>query len=423
MKRKMLALLMVAALAGTTMTACHDSSQKTASKDVKETGYDVEKEIKAFKMGELNETEKDYQIEMGYFNCDHMVASIIGEKAGIYEALGLNVNVTKSAETIKALTSGAMDCGYLGINGAIKAVNEGAPFHMAAANHLGGSYYLVVSNDIQKPEDLIGKKLAIGNDADQSPDWLTWTAEMGIDPAVENYEIIEMSQADAGFAMKAGQLDGFMCCDPYASLAEFEGYGHVMKMGYNAVGVSSDSDIDDWGICCIYGMSNSFKENCPELARRLVFAHELAVKYMYEHPYNAAMMFADGFGVDPYVGLRTIYLKTVSEGRTLTWEFSEKNIEHYIEYFSQFPQIPEEDIPTVDNVHQFMSTELIEEAGLEDFQAYIKETVDPVFPLGMTFEDWYNKAKEIDDISDKEAIDIADTATPYLNEDVKEETK
>ena len=123
MKRKMLALLMVAALAGTTMTACHDSSQKTASKDVKETGYDVEKEIKAFKMGELNETEKDYQIEMGYFNCDHMVASIIGEKAGIYEALGLNVNVTKSAETIKALTSGAMDCGYLGINGAIKAVN------------------------------------------------------------------------------------------------------------------------------------------------------------------------------------------------------------------------------------------------------------------------------------------------------------
>ncbi|MDE8715381.1 ABC transporter substrate-binding protein, partial [Veillonella atypica] len=95
---------------------------------------------------------KNYTVEMGYFNCDHMVAGIIGEKAGIYKAMGLNVNVTKSAETLKALTSGAMDVGYTGIEGAILAVNKGAPFCMAAANHMGGSRYLVVSNDIEKPE-------------------------------------------------------------------------------------------------------------------------------------------------------------------------------------------------------------------------------------------------------------------------------
>lgn len=61
-------------------------------------------------------------------------------------------------------------------------------------------------------------------------------------------------------------------------------------------------------------MSNDFKENHPELARRLVYAHEMAIEYMYTHPYNAAMMFADGFDVDPYVALRTIYMKTVAEG-------------------------------------------------------------------------------------------------------------
>jgi len=41
-------------------------------------------------------------------------------------------------------------------------------------------------------------------------------------------------------------------------------------------------------------------------------------------------------------------------------------------------------------------------------------------PIGMTFEDWYNKAKEIDNISEKEAVDIADTATSYLNKDLKD---
>ena len=37
----------------------------------------------------------------------------------------------------------------------------------------------------------------------------------------------------------------------------------------------------------------------------------------------------------------------------------------------------------------------------------------------MTFEDWYNEAKKIDDISDDEAVDISKTATSYLNKDLK----
>ena len=39
----------------------------------------------------------------------------------------------------------------------------------------------------------------------------------------------------------------------------------------------------------------------------------------------------------------------------------------------------------------------------------------------MTFEDWYNAAKKIDNISDEDAVDITDTATPYLNENLEEE--
>ena len=68
------------------------------------------------------------------------------------------------------------------------------------------------------------------------------------------------------------------------------------------------------------------------------------------------------------------------------------------------------------------SSAVLEAAGLDDFETYIKEVVDPIMPLGTTFEDWYNIAKEIDSISDEEAIDISDTATPYLNENLDERT-
>lgn len=191
-----------------------------------------------------------------------------------------------------------------------------------------------------------------------------------------------------------------------------------MAIGWGAANVDSESTAEEWGMCCIVAMAQEFYENCPELARRLVYAHTKAIEYMYSHPYNAAMMFADGFDTDPYVGLRTIYMKTVAEGRTITWQFSEQNIDNYIHYFTQYPQIPEEEIPRLENVQEFLGTVLIQSTGANDFEEFIASEIDPVFPIGMTFEDWYNKAVEVDGIPDDEKIDISDTATSYLNKDL-----
>lgn len=422
MKRRVIAAFLTAAMSVSLFTGCHDSSQETAAVDVESTDYDPKEAVKDFEFGELSEEEKNYTIEMGYFNCDHMVGSIIGEKAGIYEALGLKVNVTKSSETLKALTSGAMDVGYTGVTGAIRAVNQGAPFFIAAANHMGGSMYLVASNEIEAADDLKGKTLAITATPDIDPTILTWEQEIGMSSNPGDYEIVDMGQQDAMFALKAGQIDAFSCCDPYASIAEFEGFGHIMAIDWAAPDISSESEYDDWGLCCVYAMNTDFSKNYPELARRLIFAHSLAIKYMYEHPYNAAMMFADGFDVDPYVALRTIYMKTVSEGRTLTWKFTDPNVDSFLEYYTQYSQIPEEEIPLINDRNTLISSDVLESAGIEDFQTYIKEVVDPIMPLGTTFEDWYKIAKEIDGISDEDAVDISDTATPYLNENLDERT-
>lgn len=423
MKKRIVAIFLMTAMTVSLLAGCRNSEETNAvTKDIETIGYDPKEAVKDFEFGELNETEKDYVIEMGYFNCDHMVGSIIGEKAGIYEALGLKVNITKSGETLKALTSGSMDVGYTGVEGAIRSVNQGAPFFIAAANHMGGSMYLVASNEIETFDDLKGKTLAITAKPEVSPTILTWNQEYGMSADPADYNIVNMGSSDAMFALKAGQIDGFSCCDPYASIAEFEGFGHIMAIDWAAPNISSESDYDDWGLCCVYAMNTEFSEKCPELARRLIYAHSLAIKFMYEHPYNAAMMFADGFDVDPYVALRTIYMKTVSEGRTLTWKFNDKNVDAFLAYYTQFEQIPEEEIPYITDRNTLISSDVLEAANIEDFETYIKEVVDPIMPLGTTFEDWYNIAKEIDGISDEEAVDISDTATSYLNKDLADRT-
>ena len=196
MKKRLVAVLLVAAMSMSLLTACHDSSESKATIDIKQTDYDPEEAVKDFEFGELNETEENYTVEMGYNNCDHMVAAIIGEKAGIYEAMGLKVNLTKSGETTKALISGAMDVGYIGVG---------------ASNHTGGSRYLVVSNDISDPSEIEGKTLAMPAKPSENSEWRGWARDYDVSYNAEDYNIVSMGQQDALFALKAGQIDGFVC--------------------------------------------------------------------------------------------------------------------------------------------------------------------------------------------------------------------
>lgn len=425
MKKKLIASLLAAAMLCSLLTACHNSSE-TNTVDVESTDFDPKKAVEDYEFGELSEEEKNYTVEMGYFNCDHMCASIIGEKSGIYEALGLKVNLTKSPETVNALISGAMDVGYIFFSKNL--MSDDSPVYQAAANHLGGSRYLVVSNDIDvdDPLSIEGKTISMDAEPQVNSEWRKWSEEYGFSFQPEDYDIVAMGQKDAMFALKAGQIDAFTCCDPYASQAEFEGFGKIMCISWGANLEEGELLTEEnAGTCCSYAMSVAFREKYPELARRLVYAHMLSVKYLYEHPYNAAMMFADGFDVDPYVGLRTVYMKTVAEGRTITWQWSEQTMQNNEDFQTQWkdPAVLEEDIIFAkDSMKSLeLSNEIFEEAGVPDFDEFIKDSVEDKFPLGMTFEDWYNAAKKIDNISDEDAVDITDTATPYLNENLEEE--
>lgn len=425
MKKRIIATLLIATMTLSFFTACHNSSESTATVNVEKTDYDPEEAVKDFEFGELSAEDENYVIEMGYFNCDHMCCAIIGEKAGIYDALGLNVNLTKSAETVNALISGAMDAGYIFFSKNLMA--DDSPVFQAAANHLGGSRYLVVSNDIDvnDPSQLEGKTIAGITEPEINAEWRKWAEEYNISYNASDYNLVNMGQQDAMFALKAGQIDAFVCCDPYASTSEFEGFGKIMFVSWGADLEEGELLLDDnAGTCCSYAMSVEFREKHPELARRLIYAHMLAVEYLYAHPYNAAMMFADGFDVDPYVGLRTVYMKTVAEGRTITWQWSEQVMQNDEDFQTQWenPSIPEEDIIYAADSKKSLelSNTLFEDAGVSDFNDFITENIDDVFPLGMTFEDWYETAKEIDGISDEEAVDISDTATPYLNENLEE---
>ena len=388
------------------LTACSsDTSSIPESNEVNEkyealVNVDYDKIIAS--LPELTEEEKDHIVEMGFRDCDHMVAACIGEAAGIYENLGMKVNVTKTGKIYEAMAAGKMDCAYMGFGGLVKSVYKGAPICIAAGNHTGGSWYLVVSNDIEKPEDLIGKKLAIGSGAEKSTSWHEVAEDIGIPVEISNYEVFDMKDKDEYFAFKAGQLDGFTCCDPWGSYAEYEGVGKIMSTSWGAA--SGNTEGDEAGIHCCYGFNTNFIEEFPNLATRLMYAHILSVQYMYQHPYRAAEIFTDYFGVPLEVSLRTIWVKMLEEGRTITWDLVENNFKVYLDEYERYGIAPEDRAPSeLDNLEKVWNREPMENAmacGAPDFAAFISDKVDPVYPVGMSFEEFLTVAKEIDGITD-----------------------
>lgn len=350
----------------------------------------------------LTDEEQKKVIQMGFRDCDHMVAAPIGEAAGIYKNLGLNVQVTKTGRVYELMAAGQMDAAYMGFgSGQVRAIENGAPFCIAAGNHTGGSYYLVVRSDLNTAEELIGAKLAIGSGAEGSTSWHEMAHALGVPVGVANYEVFDMKDVDEYFALKAGHLDGFICCDPWGSYAEYEGVGRIMATSWGSV--TSETSGENAGIHCVLGANTDFLSDYPNLAVRVMVAHVLSLQYMYQHPYKAGQIFAEYFDVPDVVGLRTVWVKTNVEGRTNNWELEQANFRVWLHEYERWG-IVGDDRPDVDlnDLGKIWRRETMDRAmeHLPEFGDFIREKVDPVFPMGMSFEEFLAVAREIDGVTD-----------------------
>ena len=83
------------------------------------------------------------------------------------------------------------------------------------------------------------------------PNWRSFCNQLGIPFIVDYYEQFDMDSTDKNTALKAGVIDGYIECDPYASIAEMEGFGKIVGTEWGAANVSEDRT-EGWGVHCGY---------------------------------------------------------------------------------------------------------------------------------------------------------------------------
>lgn len=368
-------------------SASSSGSEKAEKDSEKNDGEIVSELLSGYSLPELSEEDKNYTVNLGYYNCDHMAAASLGEATGIFKALGITVKTTGNGNVPEAMSAGQMDMAYCGWTTTLSAVQKHVPLFIAAENHTGGSEYLVVSNKIEKPEELIGKKISVGTEPEKNNlNWAEWTKQLNIPEDITKYDNQEMSDSDEYLALVAGSLDGYICCDPWGSMAEYSKAGHVM--------VRQDTDRPSGhGTCCKVAMNYTFSKAHPELAKRMLLAHTLCIQYMYEHPYRAARIFSAYYNVPVEVALMTYWRKLVDEGRTIRWDLNLDYMRNQLATMREYGI--RDDINTV-NVEDYVDLSYFDQCGAKNFEDFAKEKVDPVFPEGMSYEDFKKKALAID---------------------------
>ena len=225
--------------------------------------------------------------------------------------------------------------------------------------------------------------MAIGSGTDQNdPYWCKMADSLGIPRDPTKYKDYDMDIANKYLALSTGQIDGYLTCDPWGSMAEYSKVGHIMA------GATRETS----GVCCVYAMSKTFATEHPALAKKMLLAHTRAIEYVYTHPAKAAQIFADNYQVPVEVALMTIYNKTVNEGRSLTWVADKEAFDYH---FAEAKAMGLADYQTYESSDKYLDTTLLSQCGADDFAKFIKNKVDPVFPVSMTYDQWKAKAESV----------------------------
>jgi taurine transport system substrate-binding protein len=192
--------------------------------------------------------------------------SKVAQADGAYEkATGAKISWRKfdaGAEVITAIASGDVQIGYVGSSPIAAASSKGLPVEtFLVATQLGGSEALVVRNgsNINKPEDLVGKKVAVPFVSTGHYSLLAALKHWKIDAA--KVQILNLRPPEITAAWQRGDIDATYVWDP--ALGKAKENGKIL---------ATSADVGKWGAPTFDGwiVRKDFAEKHPDVVAKFV---------------------------------------------------------------------------------------------------------------------------------------------------------
>jgi NitT/TauT family transport system substrate-binding protein len=243
MKNKRLILLVIVIIAIVSLTACNTSSvtQKGSKKETVKIAYlPITHAVPLFVQQELfQEDFKNIKLEL--------------------------VKFSSWADILHALSSGEVQGASILVELALKAKEEGANIKTVALGHREGNV-VIVSNEINYVDDLIGKSFAIPH-INSAHNILTYKMLRNAGFNLDEMNIVSMPPAKMPKALVSGEIAGYCVAEPFGSRSVVNGNGKVLF---------KSSELWSNSVCCSLVLSDEFIKNNNTVAQKLVAEYLVA---------------------------------------------------------------------------------------------------------------------------------------------------
>jgi NitT/TauT family transport system substrate-binding protein len=191
-------------------------------------------------------------------------------------------------QRMQAIASGDVDVGNGGLSATMQVDVKGFPM-VVLANGCDGGWMLVANPSITSFADLKGKKIGVQNGSIGLVSLLWKIKHEGLEGAID---LAYMDNQDQPIPLMRGDIQAICCFEPYATLAELQGWGKKLWVPY-------DTPMGKTNLGFV--ASAAFVKKDPALTRTIVQAHVKATKEMASDPAIAIKTTIEQFKMTPEV--------------------------------------------------------------------------------------------------------------------------
>ena len=284
MRKKLLTLLMVAALA-LSMAAC-GGSKPTPAPSTEPTPAPVESNEPS------TPAEEPITLNVAYMpNYGSLWAVTTGIEKGYFEEAGITVKLTEFSDgptIINAMESGSMDIGYIGQGAHKLCINGNAK--IIALSHISNGDAVIGGPNVKTLEDLKGKTVAYSSGTSSEDILKAGLAKAGL--TMDDITAMDMEAPNIVTAMLSGGVDACATWSPN-SLTILEGMEGTTKLTDNMTFADTTVSLASWIV------TPKYLEENHDVAVRFVRALFKAMDYSAdEHQDEVAQWCADQAKLD-----------------------------------------------------------------------------------------------------------------------------
>ena len=238
---------------------------------------------------------REQPIHMAVEFVDHAASAHIVRSQGWFRANGLDVttfdNYITGMALAAALTRGDINVAYVCLIPAISAYANGkVPIKVVAGTHKYGYGLLVDATKVKTVKDLEKPDVRLACQREGSP------TDAVMHKMIEKYrlrkdtilkKVQRMPPPKVLLALKMGQIDAGFCCEQYPTMGE--------ELGFKVLLTAQDVWPQMQGSVLI--VRDALIRDHPEVVRKLVKITHKGVKYIYDHPGDAARIVASSLTV------------------------------------------------------------------------------------------------------------------------------